>query len=504
MQFWLLLVFALAALISYCLTPAVRRVARAIGALDEVDHRKIHTEPVPRLGGLAVIIGAFAASFFAARFGPTSTTGLPGVQQTFDFLLPLVPIVLLGIYDDIKGANATKKLIVQALAAAFAFWLGFRVNLLTNPFGDQIILGQTFSLVTTVGWLMLTTNAVNLIDGMDGLATGVSLFAATTIFILSLLQGNWVAALLSAALGGALAGFLPYNFRPASIFLGDVGSLTLGFMLGMLAVIGSQKSATAIAIAVPILALGIPVADTLLSVVRRAVRGRPIFEPDQDHLHHRLLELGLGVKQAVFVLYVGAAVFGALSLLVASASSAVAGPIVLVLAALAWLLLRQMGYDELRVRRVVRNLAARTSDRDRMTALRESERRLRPPASARSALLDTGAVFRDAECEALMYTPEGVSLAWLAGDTMPVVMGQSDVVGFLEESDSVSADFALADGCRTRVLVFPRSDWARSARFTLVGVLQGVLKPALSTFSSQDIAVAAGAPLTHEAGAPAT
>jgi UDP-GlcNAc:undecaprenyl-phosphate GlcNAc-1-phosphate transferase len=217
-------------------------------------------------------------------------------------LLGCLAILALGIYDDLMGAGARLKLTVQVAVAVAMWWAGFRLDVVANPFGAPIAFGA-LSLPVTVLWIVGVTNAVNLIDGLDGLAGGVALAAVGAIFFVSLQSDRLVMALFMAALGGSLLGFLRYNFNPASIFLGDSGSLFLGFVLATTSLQSAVKSTTAVALIVPIVALGLPIGDTLLAMVRRAARGQPIFAADRGHVHHRLLELGLSHRATVLVLY---------------------------------------------------------------------------------------------------------------------------------------------------------------------------------------------------------
>ena len=292
---------------SLVLTPAVIYLATKTGAMDAPDARKVHKKPIPRIGG----IGIYAAFMIAVV--AIMNSGVFRGEMGFDtagLLLGGTLIVLLGIVDDYKNLPAKVKLLGQILAAlvtVVAF--DVRIDFVTDPFGDYLYL-EYFAVPATVFWIVGLTNTVNLIDGLDGLAAGVSVIACVTIFLVAL-EGNIMpVAVLTAALGGAAFGFLYYNFNPARIFMGDSGSMFLGFMLAGISVIGAVKCAATIALVVPILALGLPIMDTTFAIVRRYRGGVPIFKPDRGHLHHRLLDLGFTQRQAVLLMYIISALLG--------------------------------------------------------------------------------------------------------------------------------------------------------------------------------------------------
>jgi UDP-GlcNAc:undecaprenyl-phosphate GlcNAc-1-phosphate transferase len=285
------------------LTPLVLKLALKHKLYDQPNERKVHSRPIPRLGGVAIVIAFFAplTGLLLVRVGMTvplteSPSHLIGL-----FVGGLI-IAALGLYDDLKGADAKKKFAVQVLVAILMWALGYRIELLSNPFGGQIALGW-FSLPLTVFWFVGVMNAVNLIDGLDGLAGGVSLISISTLMALAIMDDKVLAALMSACLAGALVGFLFFNFNPARIFMGDTGSLFLGFVLAAFSISTSSKGSTAIAIAVPLLVLALPILDTLLAIGRRVRARRPIFSADQEHIHHRLLRAGFTHRGAVLVLY---------------------------------------------------------------------------------------------------------------------------------------------------------------------------------------------------------
>lgn len=340
---WLLL--ALAFVLALLLTPLVRELAVRRGWLDRPDgRRKSHTAPVPRLGGLAVYASfLLACGVVLALVKDTTVFGPAFREALFHLALAGTAVVLVGLADDLWGVPPAAKLLVQGLAAFYLYNNGYRVVLLSNPFGERFDLGL-LSLPITLLWFIGASNAFNLIDGLDGLAAGIGMFATGTVFVTALINDSWEASLLAAALGGALIGFLRYNLSPASIFLGDSGSLFVGFALAAIAVRGSMKASTAVALLAPVLALALPIFDTSLAVARRLATGRSVFEADADHVHHRLLRRGFTPQGAMILLYGVAAAFAALSLLTTlNPRYQIVGLIVIVLAAIAWVALQGFG-----------------------------------------------------------------------------------------------------------------------------------------------------------------
>ncbi|MCG5053732.1 MAG: undecaprenyl/decaprenyl-phosphate alpha-N-acetylglucosaminyl 1-phosphate transferase [Myxococcales bacterium] len=314
--------FLLSLVVAAFLTPVARGFALRFGWLDHArGSRKIHGKPIPRIGGVAIILG-FLAPLIALAIYQTGTGKLfyQNELRAFGLMAAGVVIGLLGLYDDIKGANAKKKLSVQGTLAVALYLCGFKIQQLATPFGFTIDLGQ-FALPFTVFWIVGVINALNLIDGLDGLAGGVAFFAVGTTFVIAFMRGDALMMLFMACLGGAVLGFLFYNFNPASIFMGDTGSMFLGLVLAVGSIQTSQKSSTAVAILIPIIVLGLPIADTLMAMGRRAFRGRPIFSADKEHIHHRLLALGLSHRKAVLVLYSACVVLAAAALSLVYASS---------------------------------------------------------------------------------------------------------------------------------------------------------------------------------------
>ena len=307
--FW---AFAVALIVALLVTPAVILLAKRTGAMDQPDARKVHKKPIPRIGGLAIYAGFTAAIIFVAiKFGFDAEMINEVVGLTFSGSL----IVALGLVDDYKNLPAKVKLLGQIGAAAVLVLLfDVRIDFVTDPFGDYIYLDNFpiphLAIPVTMFWLVGLTNTVNSIDGLDGLAAGVASIASFTILLIALEQNFVLVAIMTAALAGAAVGFLKYNFHPAEIFMGDTGSMFLGFMLAGISVTGAVKSVATIALIVPIFALGLPILDTTFAIVRRLRGGVPIFKPDKGHLHHRLLSVGFTQRQAVLLMYVISALFG--------------------------------------------------------------------------------------------------------------------------------------------------------------------------------------------------
>lgn len=303
----------IAALLAYCVTPVLCKWFVRRGWVDRPDgERKIHIAPVPRAGG-AILAVACVGSYVC--FSALRRTSFASVHLDFTFLLTVFPgaalVFLVGLWDDAKRLPPFVKLSAQLVACILVFIGGVRVSMVhLFDTGDW-----RFSLPATLLWLLLCTNAFNLIDGMDGLSGGLGLFALLALICNGSLNHNVPLLLATVPLAGALAGFLPSNFNPASVFLGDSGSYLIGFLIGCFSTVWSEKSATALGIAAPLMALAVPIADVVLVVARRFLRRKPIFGADRLHLHHRLLERGLTPRRVVLVLYASAVVGAGLALL---------------------------------------------------------------------------------------------------------------------------------------------------------------------------------------------
>ena len=323
--------FAVAAVLSYFFTPPVKNFAHKVGAIDvPKDARRMHKKPIPRLGGLA-IYGGFLCSILI--FGQLDETMLC-------VLLGAAIIVALGIFDDVLALGAKLKFVVQIVAAAIPVCIGdLQIGLFTNlnPLSDTpfVHLG-ILAVPATIIWIVGITNAVNLIDGLDGLAVGVSSIAAITMLAVALLTGNMPIAITMAALAGACIGFMPYNLNPAKIFMGDTGSTFLGYMLATVSIMGLFKFYAVISLAVPFLILGLPIFDTANAIIRRVAAGRSPMSPDRGHVHHKLIDMGFNQKQAVAILYAISATLGLTAVVLTSSGEVKA--IVLLLAVLAAIL----------------------------------------------------------------------------------------------------------------------------------------------------------------------
>lgn len=303
--------FLLSFLITYFITPFVKKLAFKVGAVDiPKDERRVHKQPIPRLGGLAIFIG-FLISYLAFSNFSNLSMGL---------LAGSLVIVIVGIIDDIRPLDAKIKLVFQILAAVIVIYSGVKIQAITNPFTQERITSLDFygiSTIITILWIVGVTNAINFIDGLDGLAAGVSSIAAVFLMFIGLINGRTTEVLLTAILAGSTLGFLPFNFNPAKIFMGDTGSTFLGFALAVISIQGTLKSYAAIAILVPLLVLGLPIFDTAFAILRRIIKGRPIMEADRGHLHHRLIDAGYSQKQSVLMLYTISVLLGISAIIIA-------------------------------------------------------------------------------------------------------------------------------------------------------------------------------------------
>lgn len=287
-----ILALIIALLASFLLTPYIKQLAVKIGAVDKPDKRKVHTQVMPRLGGLAIYLATMLAI----------VCSMPVTRDLLGILLGGTWIVIVGVLDDKYSLPARVKLAGQVMAAVILVAFDVKIEWLNNPFGGYFYL-EYLSIPFTVFWVISFINVVNLIDGLDGLAAGVSGIASITVILVAVHQGYFPVATLTAALAGGIIGFIHYNFNPATIFMGDTGSMFIGYMLAAISIFGAVKSAATIALIVPAIALGLPIMDTAFAILRRYSNGRPIFQPDKGHLHHRLLAMGLSQKQAVLLMY---------------------------------------------------------------------------------------------------------------------------------------------------------------------------------------------------------
>lgn len=341
-------VFAVSLAASFVLTRTVRNFATMRGWVSAPAHeRHLHRTPLPRLGGVA-IYAAFVLSIGVGilinqRFG--SLASPVTIRTLFTILVPATLIFCLGVYDDLKSVGPWTKFAVQAVAALLLFAGGLRILDLPVLFGTRHF-GWAVGLPLTIFWVIGITNAFNLIDGLDGLAAGSGLFSTIVVFVVATFSQSSVVSLLTIALAGAILGFLRFNFNPATIFLGDSGSLFIGFMLSALALEGAQKAPTVIAVAIPVVSFGLPILETLLSVLRRLIAGRPVFTADREHIHHKLLERGLSHRQVVVVLYAVSALFALLSLFLLWPTGSTLGLVLAVVGTGVWFGVQHLGYLE--------------------------------------------------------------------------------------------------------------------------------------------------------------
>ena len=301
-----LVLAAVAVVTTLVLTPIVRRTAIAFGVVDKPGGRRIHTKPIPRLGGVALYLGfmiTIAFQFVGERFYDWSPVLAVGDGQLLGVLVGITAVFILGVIDDVSEMSALWKFLGQIAAAAFVAFMGVRLDFVGNPFGGGVIDIGMLSWPVTIIWIVAFTNVINLIDGMDGLAAGVTAIAALAFLVLANLTNQLIAATMAAALVGVCIGFLRYNFNPASIFMGDSGSMFLGFTLAAISLVGVLKSAVAITLVLPLLIIGVPVFDTGSAIIRRWRHQKPIHIADKGHIHHRLLSHGFSQRQTVLVIY---------------------------------------------------------------------------------------------------------------------------------------------------------------------------------------------------------
>ena len=342
-------IFFLSLLFAFVLTRYVRDFASRRGWVAiPCQERHLHSTPLPRLGGVAIFL-SFSLSMLAASVFALYVPELHSafsLKTVLTILAPATLVFLLGVYDDLYTAGPYLKFLVQAIAATMLFLGGLRILNLPVLFGTHE-LPWFVGLPFTILWVLAITNAFNLIDGLDGLAAGSALFSTLVAFVVALLSGYSLVTVMTLALAGAILGFLRYNFNPATIFLGDSGSLLIGFLLSALALAGAQKAPTIVAVAIPVVSFGLPILETSLSILRRLISGRPVFTADREHIHHKLLQHGLTHRQVVIVLYAVSAVFALLSLFLLWPTGSSLGLVLAVLGIGIWIGVQRLGYLEL-------------------------------------------------------------------------------------------------------------------------------------------------------------
>ena len=299
----LLVAFVVAAAV----TPAAIKIAPKIGAMDiPKDERRMHKKPMPRFGGIAIYLGIMAALAVFALKDKGITSVMTGCTL----------IYMLGLIDDLKELKPLVKLCGQIVCATVVYIMGVRIEFITNYFGPgNMAFGDVACFIITVLWLIAITNAVNLIDGLDGLAAGIAAISALCIGYVAYIHGQYVPTLAMMAIAGAALGFLPYNFNPAKIFMGDSGSELLGFSIAAVSILGTVKSATIVVVIIPALVLGLPIFDTVMAIFRRLAKHQSIGTADKEHLHHRIMKAGFGQKRAVMILYCISGIMGIVAVL---------------------------------------------------------------------------------------------------------------------------------------------------------------------------------------------
>jgi UDP-GlcNAc:undecaprenyl-phosphate GlcNAc-1-phosphate transferase len=292
------------------MTPLARKLAIKVGAMDvPKETRKIHKDPMPYFGGLAIYVAIISCMFVY----------MPHNSLNYHVMAGATLIMLTGVVDDMYGMPAKIKLVMQILAALIAIRGGVRIHFITNPLSEtgMSYLFTWLSFIITLFWLVGITNTINLIDGLDGLASGVASIAATTLLFAAAKLGYNFIVMQCAIIAGASLGFLPFNFNPAKIFMGDTGALLLGYMLAVTSVSGMVKSVAAVALAVPVFALGLPIFDTAFAIIRRYINKKPIMQADKEHLHHRLMRYGLNQRQTVLIMYFISMLLGIVAVIIA-------------------------------------------------------------------------------------------------------------------------------------------------------------------------------------------
>jgi UDP-GlcNAc:undecaprenyl-phosphate GlcNAc-1-phosphate transferase len=488
-------------------TRQVRNYATAKGwVFTPPSDRHVHCNPVPRLGGIAILASfcLVTATLVVLRLAGVAV-GI-SLHQWTGLLGPGLLVFAIGLYDDFHGVRPWLKFLVQAAGGAWLYLAGYGIRQVTILFGHS--LGPALSFTLTIFWILLVTNAFNLIDGVDGLAAGSALFSTLVVCVIALIGHNTFIAACTIALAGATLGFLRFNFHPATIFLGDCGSLFIGFLLGALALASSQKSSTMIAVAVPVVACGLPLVETALSVLRRFLNGKPLFGADREHIHHKLLARGLSQREVVGILYGISAGISVLSLLLLRSSGA--GVVVLIiLASVGCIALRRIGYHEVSE---LQRVAHRTFEQKGIIANNLSIRRA-------AETLESCDRFEDI-CDALKHALEdndfdGFELEYLVGspmaedslwnhDNLHYTWSKPGVGSALENAWSLSLQLRSSTGTKLGALTFYRM-YRRSPLQVDVNLFtssfQWALAGALERVGESNAAVLV--PNTHSAAAAA-
>lgn len=319
--------FAIALIVSFFFSPIAKKIAVRAGAIDvPKDGRRMHQKPVALMGGLAIITGFLVSVLYIVIVYETEefTSWIQGISpmKMAGFFTGMIIVILLGIYDDIHPLTSKIKFPIQLIAAVIVVLTGTRIQYITVSISTikYVSIGETISIILSILWIAGITNAINLIDGLDGLAAGVSGIATLSLFVVSVMMpdNSFVFAVLYVALAGAIMGFLPYNFNPAKIFIGSTGAYFLGFILAVISIEGATKAYTALTMVVSLIALGFPIFDTIFAIFRRVLKRKPIGQADREHIHHRLIDMGISQKYSVTILYVVSGALGLVSILLAN------------------------------------------------------------------------------------------------------------------------------------------------------------------------------------------
>jgi UDP-GlcNAc:undecaprenyl-phosphate GlcNAc-1-phosphate transferase len=464
-----LFIFAAALIASAVMARLVRDGANARGwAAAPESRRHLHAGPIPRLGGIAILGSVVLVVGLAVVTSNLLHWDFVFSSRTLLGLLgPTLLIFALGLADDFRPLSPYVKFGVQILAAGWLFLDGYGITRLPRVFGDRQ-LGSAAELVLTIFWVLLITNAFNLLDGLDGLAGGSALFASLVVFIVSLVSGNNLTQVVTIALAGAVVGFLRYNFNPATIFLGDCGSLVIGFLLSAVAMASSEKAPTAVAVAIPVVSFGLPILDTFMAVLRRFLNRKPLFRPDGEHIHHKLLQRGLSHRQAVVVLYAVSACFALISLPMLSPKSGTIAVVLTIVGLGVFFGLQHLGYDEVdELRRVARRTWEQKSIITNNLAIRHATDELARALSLEEVCEILKTAFRDNDFDGFEFSfrPEDASwhgvlelappvrYAWHREGTSGT--GWALKMDLLSQDGEVCGSFALTRGYTTRSL---RSD----------------------------------------------
>mgnify|MGYP006284077573 CR=1 FL=1 len=304
-----ILAFVTSLIITFLVTPYIKNISITIGAIDHPNHRRINSRSIPNIGGLAIYFGFVAAILL---FAPLN-------KMLIGILIGGTLILILGLIDDLYEISPLLKVLGQITAAGVLILFGVKIQFITNPFGGMFYLSY-WGIPLTILWIVAITNTINLIDGLDGLAAGVATIAVLTLFFVALQEGRILPAVMAITLAGSSLGFLNYNFYPAQIFMGDTGAMFSGYILAAISIVGALKSAAVVTVFVPLLALGIPIFDTIFAIIRRLYHNKPLGKADHGHIHHRLLALGWSQTEAVLIVYGISVMLGLMALVINGSS----------------------------------------------------------------------------------------------------------------------------------------------------------------------------------------